>query len=59
MHVPRVGLGDVVWSKWAREALVVAKQLAEWHFPGVQQKRMAVFVAKGHLVWHVRHAWVV
>jgi GntR family transcriptional regulator / MocR family aminotransferase len=54
-----LGLGDVVWSKWAREALVVAKKIAEWHLPGAQQKTIAVFVAKGHLVWHVRHVWVV
>ncbi|NJM81265.1 MAG: PLP-dependent aminotransferase family protein [Tabrizicola sp.] len=51
---PALRLGYAVGPNWARPALAMAKQLADWHCPGAQQETMAAFISEGHLVRHVR-----
>jgi GntR family transcriptional regulator/MocR family aminotransferase len=51
---PALRLGFVIAPPWAREALVAAKQLSDWHAPIAAQDTLAAFVAEGHLARHVR-----
>lgn len=51
---PALRLGYVVAPPWARNALVAAKQAADWHCAVLPQDTLAAFIAGGHLVRHVR-----
>jgi GntR family transcriptional regulator/MocR family aminotransferase len=51
---PALRLGFVVAPPWARDALVAAKQLSDWHAPILAQDTLAAFIAEGHLARHVR-----
>ena len=51
---PALRLGFVIAPPWAREALVAAKQLSDWHAPLMAQDTLAAFIAEGHLARHVR-----
>ena len=51
---PALRLGFVIAPPWARNALVAAKQLCDWHAPLVAQDILAAFIAEGHLARHVR-----
>lgn len=51
---PALRLGYVVTPPWARDALVAAKQAADWHCAVLSQDTLAAFIAEGHLVRHVR-----
>ncbi|HVP88286.1 MAG TPA: PLP-dependent aminotransferase family protein [Casimicrobiaceae bacterium] len=51
---PALRLGFVIAPSWAREALVAAKQLSDWHAPLVAQDTLAAFIVDGHLARHVR-----
>lgn len=51
---PGLRLGFCVVPRWARGAFVKAKQLADWHAPGLIQHTLAAFISEGHLVRHLR-----
>ena len=51
---PALRLGFVIAPAWAHQALVAAKQLADWNAPLVAQDALAAFIAEGHLARHVR-----
>ena len=51
---PALRLGFVIAPPWARNALVAAKQLCDWHAPLVAQDILSAFIAEGHLARHVR-----
>lgn len=51
---PELRLGYVVAPAWARQALLAAKQLSDWHSPVLLQETLAAFIAEGHLARHVR-----
>jgi GntR family transcriptional regulator/MocR family aminotransferase len=51
---PALRLGFVIAPPWARNALVAAKQLCDWHAPLVAQDILTAFIAEGHLARHVR-----
>jgi GntR family transcriptional regulator / MocR family aminotransferase len=51
---PALRLGFVVGPGWARESLVRAKQLADWHSPILEQETLAAFIVEGHLGRHIR-----
>jgi GntR family transcriptional regulator / MocR family aminotransferase len=51
---PALRLGFVVAPPWARNALVRAKQLTDWHGAILAQDTLAAFIAEGHLARHVR-----
>ena len=51
---PSLRLGFVVAPAWAHEALIAAKQAADWHCPVVEQDTLAAFIGEGHLARHVR-----
>ena len=51
---PAIRLGYVVAPLWAREALVAAKQCADWHCGVIEQDTLAAFIGEGHLARHVR-----
>lgn len=51
---PALRLGYVVAPPWARDALIAAKQDADWHCGVLQQDTLASFIAEGHLTRHVR-----
>ena len=51
---PAIRLGFVVAPPWARDALVAAKQCADWHCGVIEQDTLAAFIGEGHLARHVR-----
>ena len=51
---PALRLGFVIAPPWARDALVAAKQVSDWHAPLAAQDTLAAFIAEGHLARHVR-----
>src|SRR6201996_2732301 len=51
---PGIRLGFVVVPRWARRALVNAKQVADWHSPMLEQDALASFIREGHMARHVR-----
>ena len=51
---PELRIGFVVAPSWARETLLRARQIADWHGPIMEQESLAEFIAEGHLVRHVR-----
>jgi GntR family transcriptional regulator/MocR family aminotransferase len=51
---PALRLGFVIAPPWARESLVAAKQLSDWHAPLVAQDILSAFISEGHLARHVR-----
>ena len=51
---PGIRLGFVVVPRWARHALIMAKQCADWHSPVLEQDALAAFIAEGHMARHVR-----
>jgi GntR family transcriptional regulator/MocR family aminotransferase len=40
--------------RWARHALTLAKQCADWHSPVLEQDALAAFITEGHMARHVR-----
>jgi GntR family transcriptional regulator / MocR family aminotransferase len=52
--VPSLRLGFIVAPSWARQALIKAKQTADWCAPGMTQDVLAAFIAEGHLARHMR-----
>ena len=51
---PALRLGFVIAPPWAKNALLAAKQLCDWHAPLVAQDILSAFIAEGHLARHVR-----
>ena len=51
---PALRLGFVIAPGWARPALCLAKQRADWHCNVLAQDTLASFIAEGHLARHVR-----
>jgi GntR family transcriptional regulator/MocR family aminotransferase len=51
---PALRMGFVIAPPWARNALVAAKQLCDWHAPLVAQDILTAFIAEGYLARHVR-----
>ena len=52
--LPVLRIGFIVAPAWAREALVAAKQAADFGQPALLQMAVADFIAEGHLLRHVR-----
>jgi len=52
--LPSLRLGFVVPPSWMRDALVAAKNCADWHCPTALQAGVASFIRGGHLARHVR-----
>jgi GntR family transcriptional regulator/MocR family aminotransferase len=53
---PALRIGFVAAPAWARNALVVAKQVAVGHSAVLVQDTLAAFISEGHLARHVRKA---
>jgi GntR family transcriptional regulator / MocR family aminotransferase len=51
---PGVRIGFIVAPKPIRHALVVARQLTDWHGPLLTQATLARFIHEGHLARHIR-----
>ena len=51
---PALRLGYVVVPRWARNALVAAKQCSDSHCALEAQDTLAAFIAEGHLARHIR-----
>ena len=51
---PALRLGFVIAPAWARAALQLARQRADWHGNLHAQDTLAAFIAEGHLARHVR-----
>ncbi len=51
---PGLRMGFVIAPGWARQALTVARQRADWHGNLQAQNTLASFIAEGHLSRHVR-----
>jgi GntR family transcriptional regulator / MocR family aminotransferase len=51
---PALRLGFVVAPTWAKNALLAAKQLTDWHGPVLSQDTLGAFIGEGHLARHVR-----
>jgi GntR family transcriptional regulator/MocR family aminotransferase len=51
---PALRLGYVIAPPWARAALMLARQRADWHGNLHAQDTLAAFIAEGHLARHVR-----
>jgi GntR family transcriptional regulator/MocR family aminotransferase len=47
-------VGFVVMPFWAKEAMVTAKFLTDWHNPPLLQEALATFINQGHLGRHIR-----
>jgi GntR family transcriptional regulator/MocR family aminotransferase len=52
--LPSLRLGFIVAPKWARAALIAAKNCLDWHSPTLIQSAVAKFITDGHLRRHVR-----
>lgn len=53
---PALRLGYLVAPGWARDALLAARQVGDWHGNWQQQETLAAFIGEGHLARHVRRA---
>ena len=51
---PGLRMGFVIAPSWARQALTIARQRADWHGNLQIQDTLASFIAEGHLARHVR-----
>ena len=51
---PGLRMGFVIAPGWARQALTIARQRADWHGNLQIQNTLASFIAEGHLARHVR-----
>src|SRR5262249_57845579 len=51
---PGLRIGFIVAPKPIRHALVVARQLTDWHGPLLTQATLAKFIHEGHLARHIR-----
>lgn len=51
---PGLRMGYVVAPAWTRDALVAARQCADWHGNLLAQDTLAAFMREGHLVRHIR-----
>jgi len=51
---PALRIGYVVSPRWARAALLAAKQVSDWCCNELAQRTLASFIAEGHLLRHVR-----
>jgi len=51
---PALRLGYVIAPPWARTALMLARQRADWHGNLHAQDTLAAFITEGHLARHVR-----
>jgi len=51
---PALRLGFVIAPPWARAALMLARQRADWHGNLHAQDTLAAFITEGHLARHVR-----
>jgi GntR family transcriptional regulator/MocR family aminotransferase len=51
---PGLRMGFVITPAWARQALRLARQHADWHGNLQVQHTLASFIAEGHLARHVR-----
>jgi len=51
---PALRLGYAITPAWARAALMLARQHADWHGNLHAQDTLAAFIAEGHLARHVR-----
>jgi GntR family transcriptional regulator/MocR family aminotransferase len=51
---PGLRIGFIVAPKPIRHALVVARQLTDWHGPLLIQATLAKFIHEGHLARHIR-----
>jgi GntR family transcriptional regulator/MocR family aminotransferase len=51
---PGLRMGYVVAPAWVRDALVAARQCADWHGNLLAQDTLAAFLREGHLVRHIR-----
>jgi GntR family transcriptional regulator/MocR family aminotransferase len=51
---PALRLGFAITPPWARAALMLARQRADWHGNLHVQDTLAAFIAEGHLARHVR-----
>ena len=56
---PGLRMGFVIAPGWARQALTVARQRADWHGNLQIQNTLASFIAEGHLARHVRRMRIV
>ena len=52
--LPALRIGFVLAPPAAREALIAARELTDWHGPAIEQGTLAAFIAEGHLARHVR-----
>lgn len=51
---PGLRMGFVIAPGWARQALTMARQRADWHGNLQAQNTLASFISEGHLTRHVR-----
>ena len=51
---PSLRLGFIIAPRWARKALVAAKQLSDPHANDILQATLAAFISEGDLARHVR-----
>ncbi len=51
---PGLRMGFVIAPGWARQALTVARQRADWHGNLQAQNALGAFITEGHLTRHVR-----
>jgi GntR family transcriptional regulator/MocR family aminotransferase len=51
---PGLRMGFIIAPEWARHALIVARQRADWHGNLQAQNTLASFITEGHLTRHVR-----
>ena len=51
---PGLRMGYVAAPAWVRDALVAARQCADWHGNLLAQDTLAAFMREGHLVRHIR-----
>jgi GntR family transcriptional regulator/MocR family aminotransferase len=51
---PGLRMGFVIAPDWARQALRLARQRADWHGNAQVQLTLAAFIAEGHLARHAR-----
>jgi GntR family transcriptional regulator/MocR family aminotransferase len=52
--LPGLRVGFVVTPRWAKTALIAAKNCADWHVSAPMQSGVAAFIDAGHLTRHVR-----
>lgn len=52
--LPALRIGFVLAPPAARDALIAARELTDWHGPAIEHGTLAAFIAEGHLARHVR-----